>query len=55
MKRLVSWTLRRAKPQGEESDGYNIDKFRNPDNALIDSENCPEQGNDASMVPLTDE
>ena len=55
MKRLVSWTLRAAppKPPGEY-DGYNIDKFRNPANAIIDSENCP-KGNDASMVPLTDE
>ena len=55
MKRLVSWTLRAAppKPPGEY-DGYNIDKFRNPANAVIDSENCP-KGNDASMVPLTDE
>ena len=55
MKRLVSWTLRAAppKPPGEY-DGYNIDKFRNPANAVIDSENCP-KGNDVSMVPLADE
>src|SRR4029077_730999 len=55
MKRLVSWTLRGAppKPRGEYV-GYNIDKFRNPANAIIDSETCP-KGNDASMVPLTDE
>jgi cholesterol transport system auxiliary component len=55
MKRLVAWTLRAAppKPPGEY-DGYNIGKFRNPDNALVDSENCP-KGNDASMVPLADE
>ena len=31
-----------------------MDRFRNPANAIIDSENCP-KGNDASMVPLTDE
>ena len=55
MKRLVSWTLRAAppKPPGDY-DAYNIDKFRNPANAIVDSENCP-KGNNASMVPLTDE
>jgi cholesterol transport system auxiliary component len=55
MKRLVSWTLRAAPPRPPaEADSYNIDRFRNPANAIIDSENCP-KGNDASMVPLTDE
>ena len=29
-------------------------KYRNPDNAYLDSEGCP-KGNDASMVPLSDE
>jgi cholesterol transport system auxiliary component len=55
MKRLVSWTLRAAPPRPPgDADAYNIDRFRNPANAIIDSENCP-KGNDASMVPLTDE
>jgi cholesterol transport system auxiliary component len=55
MKRLVAWTLRAAppRPPSEESP-YDINKYRNPNNAYVDSENCP-QGNDASMVPLTDE
>lgn len=55
MKRLVAWTLRAAppRPPSEESP-YDINKYRNPNNAYVDSENCP-KGNDASMVPLTDE
>ena len=55
MKRLVAWTLR-TPPRGVPSDltPYDVGKYRNPDNAIIDSENCP-KGNDASMVPLTDE
>ena len=55
MKRLVAWTLRAApsRPPSEES-LYDINKYRNPNNADVDSENCP-KGNDASMVPLTDE
>jgi len=55
MKRLVAWTLKAApsRPPSEESP-YDINKYRNPNNAYVDSENCP-QGNDASMVPLTDE
>ena len=55
MKRLVAWTLKAAPPRPPgDADGYNMDRFRNPANAVIDSENCP-KGNDASMVPLTDE
>jgi len=55
MKRLVAWTLKAApsRPPSEESP-YDINKYRNPNNAYVDSENCP-KGNDASMVPLTDE
>jgi len=55
IKRLVSWTLRTppARPPGEEA-SYNIERFRNPANTVIDSQNCP-VGNDASMVPYTDE
>lgn len=55
MKRLVAWTLKAApsRPPSDESP-YDINKYRNPNNAYVDSENCP-KGNDASMVPLTDE
>ncbi|MDP1750897.1 MAG: ABC-type transport auxiliary lipoprotein family protein [Reyranella sp.] len=55
IKRLVSWTLR-TPPTRPPSDSapYDIGKYRNPENALVDSENCP-KGNDASMVPYTDE
>jgi cholesterol transport system auxiliary component len=55
MKRLVAWTLR-TPPRGVPNDitPYDVGKYRNPDNAITDSENCP-KGNDASMVPLSDE
>ena len=54
MKRLVAWTLRTPPPQPpSDTAPYDIAKFRNPDNAILDSENCP-KGNDASGVPLTD-
>ncbi|HEY4166569.1 MAG TPA: ABC-type transport auxiliary lipoprotein family protein [Reyranella sp.] len=55
MKRLVAWTLKGApsRPPNEESP-YDINRYRNPSNAYLDSEGCP-QGNDASMVPLSDE
>ena len=55
MKRLVAWTLKAApsRPPSEESP-YDISRYRNPANAFTDSANCP-KGNDASMVPLTDE
>jgi cholesterol transport system auxiliary component len=55
MKRLVAWTLR-TPPRGVPNDitPYDVGKYRNPDNAIVDSENCP-KGNDASMVPYTDE
>jgi cholesterol transport system auxiliary component len=51
----VAWTLRTppARPPSDDAP-YNIERFRNPANALVDSENCP-KGNDASMVPVTDE
>lgn len=55
MKRLVAWTLRAAPPRPPSEESlYDINKYRNPNNADVDSENCP-KGNDASMVPLTDE
>lgn len=55
IKRLVAWTLRTppARPPGDAAP-YDIERFRNPSNMVIDSENCP-KGNDASNVPLTDE
>jgi cholesterol transport system auxiliary component len=55
IKRLVAWTLKTppARPPSEDSP-YDINKFRNPANAYSDLANCP-KGNDASMVPLTDE
>ena len=55
MKRLVAWTLR-TPPSRLPNDlaPYDIGKYRNPDNAITDSENCP-RGNDTSMVPLADE
>jgi cholesterol transport system auxiliary component len=55
VKRLVAWTLRTPPPKPPSDQvPYDIDKFRNPMNAAFDIANCP-KGNDASMVPLTDE
>jgi len=55
LKQLVSWTLRTPPPRTpSESGSYDIERFRNPSNAVIDSQNCP-VGNDTSMVPYTDE
>ena len=55
IKRLVSWTLRTPPPQPPSDSGsYDIQRFRNPANAIVDSEGCP-KGNDASMVPYTDD
>ena len=55
MKRLVAWTLKTAPPRAPSDEApYDIIRYRNPANAHVDSENCP-KGNDASMVPLTDE
>jgi cholesterol transport system auxiliary component len=56
MKRLVAWTLKTppARASDESALSYDIAKYRNPANVLMDSENCP-KGNDASMVPLTDD
>jgi cholesterol transport system auxiliary component len=55
MKRLVAWTLKAAPPRAPSDEApYDIIRYRNPANAQVDSENCP-KGNDASMVPLTDE
>lgn len=55
IKRLVSWTLRTppARPPSESAP-YDIERYRNPGNTVVDSANCP-VGNDASNVPLTDE
>jgi cholesterol transport system auxiliary component len=55
IKRLVSWTLRTPPPRVPDVDApYDISKLRNPENALVDSANCP-VGNDASNVPVSDE
>ena len=55
MKRLVSWTLSTPPPQPpSDSAPYDIGRYRNPKNTVIDSENCP-VGNDTSNVPFTDE
>ena len=55
MKQLVNWTLRTPPPRPpSDSAPYDINRYRNPANAVINSANCP-KGNDASMVPLTDE
>jgi cholesterol transport system auxiliary component len=55
IKRLVSWTLRTPPPRPpSDLAPYDIERFRNPANAIVDSEGCP-KGNDASMVPYTDE
>jgi cholesterol transport system auxiliary component len=55
IKRLVAWTLRTppAKPPSEAAP-YDIERYRNPEKVVIDSENCP-VANDASRVPYTDE
>ncbi len=55
IKRLVSWTLSTPPPRPPtESSSYNIERFRNPANAVVESEGCP-VGDDASMVPYTGE
>ncbi|MBS0517481.1 MAG: membrane integrity-associated transporter subunit PqiC [Proteobacteria bacterium] len=55
IKRLVAWTLRTPAPGvPTDSTPYDIDKYRNPANMVIDSANCP-VGDNTSMVPLTDE
>ena len=55
IKRLVAWTLRTppARPASDDAP-YNIERYRNPANTVVDTENCP-KGSDASMVPLADE
>lgn len=55
IKQLVSWTLRTPPPRPpSDSAPYQIERYRNPANNVVDTKNCP-VGNDASMVPLTDE
>ncbi|MDP1838512.1 MAG: hypothetical protein Q8L19_08440, partial [Reyranella sp.] len=44
---------RRSRPPSDDAP-YDIGRYRNPANAVVDSENCP-KGNDTSMVPSTDE
>jgi cholesterol transport system auxiliary component len=55
IKRLVTWTLKTPPAQPpSDSAPYDIRRFRNPANAVVDTANCP-RGNDTSMVPYTDE
>jgi cholesterol transport system auxiliary component len=55
MKRLVAWTLKTPPPRPPvEGAPYDIERFRNPANAVVETEGCP-RGDDASMVPLADE
>jgi cholesterol transport system auxiliary component len=55
LKRLVAWTLRTppARPP-DENTPYDINKYRNPANELMDIKDCPVQG-DTSQVPVADE
>jgi cholesterol transport system auxiliary component len=55
IKRLVAWTLRTppAKPPSEDTP-YDINKYRNPANEMVDVEGCP-VGNDTSRVPVVDQ
>ena len=55
MKRLVAGTLKAAPPRPPNERGaLRHQQVPQPRQCLVDSENCP-KGNDASMVPLTDE
>jgi cholesterol transport system auxiliary component len=55
IKRLVAWTLRTPPPRPpSDSAPYDIERYRNPANTVIDSADCP-VGNDASMVPYVDQ
>jgi len=55
IKQLVSWTLRAPPPRPpSESAPYEIERYRNPSNTVVDTQNCP-KGNDASMVPYVEE
>src|SRR5882757_4478995 len=55
MKRLVAWTLKTPSSRVPlEMTAADVNKFRDPQNAVADIENCP-QGKDASQVPVTDE
>jgi cholesterol transport system auxiliary component len=51
IKQLVAWTLRTPPPRPPSEDApYDIARYRNPANAVSESEGCP-QGSDTSMVP----
>ena len=55
IKQLVSWTLRTPPPRPPIEDArYDIERYRNPANTVVDTANCP-VGNDASMVPYADD
>ena len=51
IKRLVSWTLRTPPPRPPSEEApYDIARYRNPANAVTETEGCP-QGGDTSTVP----
>ena len=55
LKRLVAWTLRTPPARlPDENMPYDINKYRNPANELMDIKDCPVK-NDTSNVPVTDE
>ena len=55
LKRLVAWTLRTPPARlPDENTPYDINKYRNPANELMDIKDCPVR-DDTSQVPVTDE
>ena len=55
IKRLVAWTLNTPPPRPpSDSAPYDIARYRNPANAVIDSADCP-IGDNAANVPMVDE
>ena len=55
MKQLVAWTLKTppVRPPSESA-LYDLERYRNPANAVTDSSGCP-RGDDATGVPLAEE
>jgi cholesterol transport system auxiliary component len=55
IKQLVSWTLKTPPAKlPDENTPYDINKFRNPANEIVDIKDCPVRG-DTSMVPVADQ
>jgi cholesterol transport system auxiliary component len=55
IKQLVAWTLRTPPAKlPDENTPYDIYKYRNPANEIMDIKDCPVKG-DTSRVPVTDE